>query len=247
MDGGAWRAMVYGVSKSRTRLSGLHVRVRVRVTRTLLPSVWRTGPPKSDLVVGWELWPPPALLLLLLLADQALHRPLLCEFTSLFQSSDVSVSNLNSPWEFPRSRGVRTFTFTAEATGSIPGWGMMIPWSVHRSVFVALWTAAHQAPLSMDSSRQESWNSSPFPTPGGPPNPGIEPMSPALQADSLPSEPLGKPKTHKLHGNDKKKISNNNNSELGTSLVVQWLRLRAPNAGTWIPSLVRELDPTCHN
>ena len=33
----------------------------------------------------------------------------------------------------------------------------------------------------------------------------------------------------------------------GASLVVQWLRLCAPNAGGWVWSLVRELDPTCHN
>ena len=32
---------------------------------------------------------------------------------------------------------------------------------------------------------------------------------------------------------------------LGTSLVAQWLRLHAPDAGAWVPSLVRELDPTC--
>ena len=42
-------------------------------------------------------------------------------------------------------------------------------------------------------SRQEYWSGLPFPSPGDPPNPGIEPRSPALQADSLPSEPPGKP------------------------------------------------------
>ena len=51
------------------------------------------------------------------------------------------------------------------------------------------WTAAHQAPLSMGFSRQESWSSLPFPSPGDLSNPGIETGSPALQADSLPSEP----------------------------------------------------------
>ena len=35
--------------------------------------------------------------------------------------------------------------------------------------------------------------------------------------------------------------------DLGTSLVVQWLRLHIPNAGAWIQFLVRELDPICHN
>ena len=48
-----------------------------------------------------------------------------------------------------------------------------------------------QAPLSMEFSRQEYWSGLPFPTPGDLPDPGIELESPALQADSLPSEPLG--------------------------------------------------------
>ena len=59
-------------------------------------------------------------------------------------------------------------------------------------VFVTPWTAAHQAPLSMGFSRQEYWGGVPFPSPGDFPNPGIEPGSPALQADSLLSEPPGK-------------------------------------------------------
>ena len=42
-------------------------------------------------------------------------------------------------------------------------------------------------------SRQEYWSGLPCPPPGNLPNPGIEPRPPALQADSLPSEPLGKP------------------------------------------------------
>ena len=40
----------------------------------------------------------------------------------------------------------------------------------------------------------EYWNGEPFPSPGDLPNPGIKPRSPALQADSLPAEPQGKPK-----------------------------------------------------
>ena len=42
-----------------------------------------------------------------------------------------------------------------------------------------------KAPLSMDFSRQEYWSGLPFPSPGDLPNPGIEPRSPALQADSF--------------------------------------------------------------
>ena len=51
---------------------------------------------------------------------------------------------------------------------------------------------AHHAPLSMELSRQEYWRGLPFPSSGDLPNPGIEPtspVSPALQAGSLPTEP----------------------------------------------------------
>ena len=50
-------------------------------------------------------------------------------------------------------------------------------------LFVTLWTVAHQAPLSMEFSRQKYWSGSPCPPPGHCPNPGIKPeslMSPAL-------------------------------------------------------------------
>ena len=53
-------------------------------------------------------------------------------------------------------------------------------------------TVAHQAPLSMEFSRQEDWSGLPFPSPGDLPNPGIKPRFPTLQADSLLSEPAGK-------------------------------------------------------
>ena len=44
----------------------------------------------------------------------------------------------------------------------------------------------------MEFSRQEYWSGLPFPSPGDLPNPGIEPRSPVLQADALPSEPPAK-------------------------------------------------------
>ena len=61
-------------------------------------------------------------------------------------------------------------------------------------LFATTWTVAHQAPLSMGFPKQEYWSGLPFPSPGDLPDTGIEPESPALQADSLPSEPLGNPK-----------------------------------------------------
>ena len=53
-------------------------------------------------------------------------------------------------------------------------------------------------PLSKEFSRQEYWSGLPFPLPGDVPDPGIEPGSPALQADSLPTELLGKPHINQL-------------------------------------------------
>ena len=58
---------------------------------------------------------------------------------------------------------------------------------------VTPWTVACQAPLSMEFSRQKYWSGLPFPSPGILPYPRITPWSSALQADSLPSEPPGKP------------------------------------------------------
>ena len=62
-------------------------------------------------------------------------------------------------------------------------------------LFVTPWTVAHQAPLSMGFSRQEYWSGVPCPPPGDLHDPGIKPVSPAspaLQADSLSTEPPGK-------------------------------------------------------
>ena len=55
------------------------------------------------------------------------------------------------------------------------------------------WTVAYQAPPSMEFSRQEYWSGLSFPSPGDFPDTRIEPGSPTLQADALPSEPPGKP------------------------------------------------------
>ena len=65
-------------------------------------------------------------------------------------------------------------------------------------LFATPWTIAYQAPLSIGFSRQECWSGLPFPSPGDLPNPGIEPRSPALQADVLPSEPPGNQKEMKI-------------------------------------------------
>ena len=82
------------------------------------------------------------------------------------------------------------------AVGKIRSIGQFVCVSCFSRVqlFATLWTIAHQASLSMEFSRQEYWSRLPFPSPGDLPDLGIEPRSPALKADSLLSEPQGKPK-----------------------------------------------------
>ena len=60
-------------------------------------------------------------------------------------------------------------------------------------LFATPWTVVYPVSASMGFSRQEYWSVLPFPSPGDLPDPGIEPGSPALQADALTSEPPGKP------------------------------------------------------
>ena len=60
-------------------------------------------------------------------------------------------------------------------------------------------TVAYKAPLSVEFSRQEYWSGLSFPSPGDLPDPGIEPGSPALQADSLPTELWRKPMYLQMH------------------------------------------------
>ena len=65
----------------------------------------------------------------------------------------------------------------------------------HVRLFATPWTVAHQAPPSTEGggfSKQEYWSGLPFPSPGDLSDPGIEPGSPAFQADALTSEPPGK-------------------------------------------------------
>ena len=58
-------------------------------------------------------------------------------------------------------------------------------------LFETAWTVAYQGPLSMGFFRQEYWSGLPFPSLRDLPNPGIEPRSPSLWAEALPSEPPG--------------------------------------------------------
>ena len=71
--------------------------------------------------------------------------------------------------------------------------GILVCVISHIGLFATPWIEACQAPLSMEFPRQEYWNGLPFLSPGNLPHPGIEPASPALQADSLLLSPRGSP------------------------------------------------------
>ena len=98
---------------------------------------------------------------------------------------------LPNPGIEPRSLALEADTLTSEPPGKILGSSSVSP-SVVSDSFVTPWTVAHQASLSMEFSRQEYLSGLPFPSPGDLPNSGIKPGSPALQADSLPSELPGR-------------------------------------------------------
>ena len=72
-------------------------------------------------------------------------------------------------------------------------WCSVFTCSVMSKSFATAWTVAWQAPLCMGFLMQEYWSGLPCPHPGDLPNPVIERKYPALQANSLRSEPPGKP------------------------------------------------------
>ena len=92
-------------------------------------------------------------------------------------------------------------------------------------LFMTPWIVARQATLSIEFSRQEYWSGYPFPSPGDLPNPGIEPVSPALQADSLPAEILGKLLAY---------TSTKSKGGLESVLVALWV----PSGKLWFPQVM---------
>ena len=80
----------------------------------------------------------------------------------------------------------------------------LVCWCVYWVVSNSLWPQARQAPLSKRFSRQGYWSGLPCSPPGDLPHPGIEPTSPTLQADSLLSDPPGKPEMKELPPNYQK-------------------------------------------
>ena len=80
-------------------------------------------------------------------------------------------------------------SFSFLLTSGISKYLVVVVYSLsHVLLFANPRTIACQAPLYVGFSRQKYWSGLPFLSPGDPPNPGIEPGSPALQENSLPTE-----------------------------------------------------------
>ena len=77
----------------------------------------------------------------------------------------------------------------------------------HVRLFAIPWTVAYQVPPFMGFSRQAYWSGLPLPSPGDLPDPGIEPRSPTLQANSLPSEPTGRQKKIKTNNSEYEEVA----------------------------------------
>ena len=92
------------------------------------------------------------------------------------------------------------------------------------------WTVAGKAPVSMKFSRQEFRSGLPFPSPGDLPNPRIEPRFPAMQADSLPSEPPEKPQGNKT-SIIPSSTAHNSTSIFYIKIVTSWTFSTALTAG----------------
>ena len=99
-------------------------------------------------------------------------------------------------------------------------------------LFETPWTIAHQASLSLGFLRQGYWSGLPFPSLGNLPDPGIKLGSPALQADTLPSEPPGK-----LNVKTKCWVDRISNASLPKEIKVSQLH-------TTHPFLIRHSSPT---
>ena len=101
--------------------------------------------------------------------------------------TDRAGSELGFPFSFPRSCVECCLCAISVSFG---GGGLV---TMSCLTLATPWTVARQAPLSMGFPRQEYWSGWPFPSSGDLPNPGIQPESPILQADSLPLSQQGSP------------------------------------------------------
>ena len=105
----------------------------------------------------------------------------------LAKAEEPGIKSPISTGSYKRQENSRKASASLTTLKSLTMWKLKLLSCVQ--LFGTLWTVQ-----SMEFSRPAYWSGLPFPSPGDLPNPGIEPRSPALQEDSLPAEPPGKPK-----------------------------------------------------
>ena len=115
------------------------------------------------------------------------------ELSKIISSQGQLVSNLNfllpCKQTYSQILGIKTRT---SLRNYYSAYNRKVKSLSHVRLFVTPWTVAYHVPSSMGFSRQDYWSGLPFPFPEDLPDPGIEPGSPALKADTLPSEPPGR-------------------------------------------------------
>ena len=113
---------------------------------------------------------------------QTTERPATCIFISFCGPNDLA--KFKEDHVTPLCHKLQSKIHASESELLWPFPCLKVKLLSHIQLFVTPWTVACQAPPSMGFSRQEYWSELPFPSPGDLPNPGIEPGSPTLQADS---------------------------------------------------------------
>ena len=98
----------------------------------------------------------------------------------------------NIPWASPLEQNHEAHIFSQHYKSTLTKWVVCMH---SQPCLVLCDLRTLHAPLSMGFSMQEYWSGLPFPSPRDLPNPGFEPKSPALQVNSLPTKPPGKPTT----------------------------------------------------
>ena len=199
MDGGAWWAAVHGVGKSRTQLSDFtftfhfHALEKEMATHSSvlawrIPGTQEPGglPSMGSHRVGHDWSNLAAVNHSELLQMGWMEKPCSKSFIEKRKRRNFSVQLL------PDSH------FHCSPCERWKGEKLKVKSLSRVQLFSTPWTVAYQAFPSLRFSRQECWSVLPFPSPRDLPHPGFEPRSPTLQADTLHSEPPGKPIVHHI-------------------------------------------------
>ena len=152
----------------------------------------------------------------------------------VFLEIDLYLSNISVVWTW--FWATRKIMYALKLCYSLCMCSCILSHFSHCWLFATPWTVAHQAPLAVGFCRQEYWSGLPCPPPGDLPDPGIESTSPALQEDSLPTEPPGKPHDIAYLAKEKKKNGQRMEKVIGSPKIISY---------TVYPSYSKSLQELC--